>query len=121
MKYTQTLVAPRIIKIVVEQNALLDLEDVLMMRKINMELSEGKKFCILWDSRGVHFTIAPEALRRMASNEYQETRLAAALVVNSLAGKLVGNFFKSLTSQQSPTRLFNSEEEAVLWLRGFLE
>jgi hypothetical protein len=119
VKYKQTLVEPGIIKIEVEENALLNLEDVVAMRMVNQELSKGEKFCILWDSRGVHFTIDPQALKKMASAEYQETRKAAALIVNSLAGKLVGNFFKSLTSGKSPTRLFNSEAEALKWLRDF--
>ncbi|HXC05805.1 MAG TPA: hypothetical protein VNZ86_13680 [Bacteroidia bacterium] len=120
MKYRQTLIEPGIIKIEVTENAILDLEDVLAMRKTNLGLNKGKNFCILWDSREVHFTIDPEALHRMASAEYQETRYAAAILVNSLAGKLVGNFFKSLTSGKSPTRLFQHESEALEWLRKFL-
>jgi hypothetical protein len=119
VKYKQTLIEPGIIKIEVSEKAVLDLEDVLAMRRKNLELSRGEKFCILWDSRNVHFTIDPEAMHKMASAEYQEVRKAAALIVDSLAGKLVGNFFKSLTSQKSPTRLFNSEEEGLKWLRKF--
>ncbi|MFI5149783.1 MAG: hypothetical protein ACHQRM_08640 [Bacteroidia bacterium] len=121
MKYTQTLIEPCIIKIDVEENALLDLEDVLAMRKTNLELNNGKDFCIIWDSRRGHHTIAPEALKRMASPEYQETRKAAAILVNSLAGKLVGNFFRSLSNDRSPTRLFTEEQEALVWLRKFLD
>jgi hypothetical protein len=119
VKYQQTLLEPGIIRITVTENAILDLNDVLAMRQKNLELNAGKNFCILWDSLSTHFTIDPEALHRMASAEYLETRKAAAILVNSLAGKLVGNFFKSLTNGQSPTRLFNSETEALLWLRKF--
>jgi hypothetical protein len=119
VKYKQTLAEQGIIRIVVSDDVILDLEDIMAMRAVNLLLSQGGFFCILWDSRGVHFSIESDALKQMGSSAFQEKRKAAAIVVDSLAGKLVGNFFKSLSSQKSPSRIFNSEEEALKWLRGF--
>ena len=118
-KVTHTLIEPGIIKMTVEADSFLDTEDVEQMRQVNMGLSKGQRFSILLDTRPGYFTMGPEALRMLSSNEYLEFRKATAIVVGSLATRLAGNFFKSINPSKSPTRLFNSEEEAVKWLRKF--
>jgi hypothetical protein len=119
MKIKQELVEPGIIKLLIQEDSILDLEDVLEMRRENLKLVGGKKFCVLLDTRPGYFTTSPEAIKMMASKEYQKTRKATAIIVHSLATRIVGNFFKSLHATESPTRLFNKEEDALLWLRTF--
>jgi hypothetical protein len=119
IKVKHLLLEPGIIKILVQENAVLDIKDVLEMRTKNLELSKGDRFCVLLNTTKGYFSMNPEALKMLASKEYLETRKATAIVVNSLAARLAGNFFKRLHSSDSSTRLFNSEEEALLWLRSF--
>ena len=48
-----------------------------------------------------------------------EVATARALLVGSLVGQVIANFFISLNKPTVPTRLFTSEAEAVAWLKGF--
>jgi hypothetical protein len=118
-KTKQTLLEPQIILLQVEENALLELDDVLQMHKNNLKLSKGQRFSVLLDTRKSYFSTSAEALRKLSSKEFQEIRKATAIIVDSLAARLIGNFFKSLQSRRSPTRLFNTIEEALIWLRKF--
>lgn len=51
-----------------------------------------------------------------SSLEVMDYCLAVALVSESLAGKLMANFFIKFNRPEAPTRFFNSEEEAIIWL-----
>ncbi len=55
-----------------------------------------------------------------ASEESNVTTAAVAFVVNVLALKFVGNFYISFNKPARPTRLFETKEEAVEWLRTFI-
>jgi len=46
---------------------------------------------------------------------------ARALLIESLVGQVIANFFISLNKPTVPTRLFTSEVEAVAWLKTFIE
>lgn len=56
-----------------------------------------------------------------ASEESNRTTVAAAFVTNVLALKFVGNFYISFNKPVRPTRLFDSEEKAVEWLKSFMQ
>jgi len=46
--------------------------------------------------------------------------LAQAILVDSAFSRIAGNLFVRVAHPKHPTRLFTSEDEAVLWLREFL-
>jgi len=118
-KISQVLLEPGIIRIQVEPDSFLDVDDILAMRKVNLELSGGERFSVLLDTTAGYFGNSPEAIRMLASEEYLLSRKATAIVVKSLAARLAGNFFKKLNTPKCPTRLFTSEEDAIKWLRKF--
>jgi hypothetical protein len=62
----------------------------------------------------------PEAREYLATPESNPYGTAAAYVIGSFAQKLVGNFYLSYNKPARPTRIFNSEEKALEWLRTFL-
>jgi len=55
-----------------------------------------------------------------ASHEGQRYSLAEAVVINSTAQRLMGNFYLRINRPVKPMRLFTSVEEAVKWLKTFL-
>jgi hypothetical protein len=120
MSIEQTLVEPSIIKISVPEDFILDVAGAQAMRLKNLELSGGRKFCVLLDTRKGYFTTTPEALKALASPEFHFNRIGTAIIVASLATRLIGNFFRVINGQASPTRIFNSEQEALKWLRGLI-
>ncbi len=46
---------------------------------------------------------------------------AVAILVGNPLSRMMGNFFMNVGRPKAPTRLFDSEDAAVAWLKGFLE
>ena len=46
--------------------------------------------------------------------------LAQAFLVSSLAQRIIGNFVINVQRPALPTRLFNTEQEAIRWLRSLI-
>ncbi len=120
LRYTISLIETQIVKIEVHEDAEIDLCEAIDMRKKAVQLVGDKKFAILFDAnhRG-HIT--PEARELFASKEYTDVRIAAAIVTNSLANKIIGNFFIKFNKPVTPTRIFSDQDSAVVWLREQLQ
>ena len=56
----------------------------------------------------------------MASEESQKNLVADAIVIHSLAQRIIGNFYLQVNRPRKPTRLFTSIGEAERWLRDFV-
>jgi hypothetical protein len=78
-------------------------------------LSPEKKRPMLVDMRAV------DGIEREVRAYYSsmEVSTARALLVESLVGQVIANFFIGLNKPKVPTRLFVSEAEAVAWLKSF--
>jgi hypothetical protein len=115
-KYTISLVEPHIVRIHIHEDAEIELNDAKLMRENALSLVNGEKFTILFDAnhRG---TITPEARAQFACKEYTDVRVGAAILTNSLANKIIGNFFIKFNKPASPTRIFSNEPSAIEWLR----
>ena len=61
-----------------------------------------------------------EARAYIATPESNPYACAEAYVIQSFPQKLVGNVYLSFNKPARPTRLFNSEEKALEWLKTFL-
>jgi hypothetical protein len=61
-----------------------------------------------------------ESRQYAASEESNRYTIADAFVVNSVALKLIGNFYIKVNKPVRPTRIFSTEEDAVNWLYTFL-
>jgi hypothetical protein len=47
--------------------------------------------------------------------------LATALIVDSPVGRIIGNFFIGMNKPGIPVKIFDSEDKAIQWLRGFIK
>jgi hypothetical protein len=45
---------------------------------------------------------------------------ADAFMINSMAMKLISNFYLSINKPERPTKMFTDEKEAIEWLKTFL-
>lgn len=77
-----------------------------------------KKIPILIDLREIR-TITREARSYFRGPE-NDTIKAAAILVESPLSRAIGNFFTGLSKMAVEHRLFTSEEEALIWLKGYL-
>ena len=78
-----------------------------------IELAEGNDYVILFDANKSG-TISFEAREEFARSK---KRKAVAIVTNSLANKLLGNFFINFHKPHSSARIFNEEDSALEWLK----
>lgn len=107
-----------IMKIQMKDHEEIDLEQMKIMVAAIQKLSDGKPYCCLADLRNSSGTTNNEARQYAADQANQPNKIADAIIFNSLAKKLMANFYIQFNKPKSPTRTFNSEESALKWLRN---
>lgn len=55
----------------------------------------------------------------MASEAGCEGVIVAALIIDSPIGRVLGNFFISISRPLRPTKIFTDEIKAIKWLKKF--
>lgn len=78
-------------------------------------LAGGTPRPLLVDMRGT-FATERGVREHYASREATASCLAIALVIESTAGRIIGNLFLAIQQPAVPTRMFAGEPEALAWL-----
>ena len=78
----------------------------------------GKKFPLLVDIRNIK-SISKEAREHFTLKDRESVVTAYAMVLSSSLSRMIGNFFLNFHMPAVPVKLFNHEEEAIVWLRRF--
>ncbi len=99
-------------------DVLLEVEDAKQIVEAEGKLGGRKKLPAL-HIVGKHLAIGT-GVREYSANEGTAFTSAEAYVINSLAHKILGNFYTKVNKPAVPTRMFSNEEEAVKWLLTFL-
>lgn len=82
-------------------------------------LFTGQSFPLLIDARGIR-SISKEARDFFSLNNRSSFVNSFAILIESPLSRIIGNFFMSLHKPRVPVKLFNSEQEALLWLKKYL-
>ena len=93
----------------------LDIDDAIEIRQGITKLCPNMKFAVMVDGSN-YFSTTAELRQLIASDEYTQLRFATAIVTESLAGKIIGNFFIKVNKPASPTKIFSKEKDAFQWL-----
>jgi hypothetical protein len=96
------------------------LEDARRNVAASVKLAAGKRRPILIDMR-VMKTQSREVRAYYNGPESRKVLHAIAILVDSPMSRMIGNFFLGFNRTDVPTRLFKSEDEALAWLKGFVE
>ncbi len=82
-------------------------------------LGGGQPMHVIIDFRDIALTFSNEARAYFASDEqHSALRLSQALILDSLAQRIVGNFYLKFNRPNCPARIFARPEEAVKWIRS---
>lgn len=81
-----------------------------------IELGDGLHY-ILSDDRGIS-SMSREARQSFARGGGREHTGAAAVVIGSRIGEIIGNFFIHIGRPVYPTCMFTGDEDAVKWLNS---
>jgi hypothetical protein len=74
-----------------------------------------EKICLLIDV--THTSETTREIRDYAAVEFPKFVKAIAMVSESALGKMLANLFFSVKTQPYPTKMFNDEEKARVWLK----
>jgi len=82
------------------------------------KLCAGEPHHIITDFTDTFINFSPEAREFFAENEsHNELRLSQVIIINSLAHKLVANFYMRFNKPKSPTVIVNSLEQALNYVK----
>jgi hypothetical protein len=101
-------------------NIEVDLDDSKENFKAMMEISESKPYAVLVDAR-VHCSITKEAMEHSTRPESSTNLIANAIMVDSLANRILGNFLIRMSRNHAPTKLFTEEQKALEWLHEMIK
>ncbi len=94
------------------------LEQSKKLVELEGELSEGRKLPALHIMG--KYTEIGEGVKEYSAKEGTAFTSAEAYVISSLAHRIIGNFYLRIVRPSVPTRLFNTKENALTWLRTYL-
>jgi hypothetical protein len=114
-KYSIFVLAANIFKVSPMAGVELDAHDGMEIRKRILSLCPNQKFAVLVDGSN-YFSTTAELRELIASDTFTQLRFATAICTQSLAGKIIGNFFIKVNKPASPTKIFSSEKLAFEWL-----
>lgn len=105
------------IRLVGGTNKQLGVDEVKEMAVAVFDICGGEKHKHLIDARGTYGPVMPGAREEIRSNEQLNAcRSAAAMIVNSMANRLMIAFFIQFNKPPYPYRVFDDEDDAVKWL-----
>lgn len=59
-------------------------------------------------------------LSKLSKNINNPYSKADAFVLNSIAQKILANFYVKINKPERPTKFFNNSEEALIWLKKYI-
>ncbi|MCC7302871.1 MAG: hypothetical protein IT233_09525 [Bacteroidia bacterium] len=94
----------------------LELEDMKAMHEAKLRLVGDQPYTLIFES-GEYNNISKEGREFSATIEVNRNAIAKAIVTNSLATRMISNFFIKINRPPAPTYLFRTFAEASEWLQ----
>jgi hypothetical protein len=96
--------------------------DLTIAQKITdfrLNIQNGKSYPLLSNIKAIKNS-TKAARDYMASEEGCKGVIAAAVLIDSPIGSMIGNFFISISRPIRPTKVFTDESEAIKWLSKYV-
>ena len=109
------------LKVVMKEDAVVDEPEAIENYEAAVKLTKGKRHAVFVDAR--HYaTLTDEAREFSSAPEQHEQVIAQAIVINSLASRLLANFLIQFYKRvkRVEMHLFNDCEEAMTWLNKMI-
>ncbi len=117
-KASLQLLPGNVVRIEVYKDAHIELEDIRQIQEAREKMVGNAPYSIL-NIAGKYSNITTEAREYAVRKEVIRNRVALAIVISSLAQRIIGNFFVKSHQPGTPARIFNSEDEAIKWLKKY--
>lgn len=97
-----------------------DLEAIQEQYKAQDELTGNDIYAVLVDATH-HVSMSKDCREFMASYKNPRRKATALLTRYNLATIILANFYLKFNQPNIPTKMFNDEEEALVWLNAMLK
>ncbi len=104
-----------IVRVMGKSNQTVDEEQMIKNIEIYNKLIKGQLYAFLYYPEDDTFVFGSDAIKYAKNNQNSFPKLGIAVVVNSLAHKLVANFYLKISPQKSPFKIFNTMSGAEAW------
>lgn len=104
-----------VLLIVVKDDSVVSVEDMEQLLKACVQLTGSRKYYSIVDVR-VNAGATQGVTEYYAKNEYNQYRYADAFIINTLAMRLLVNFYMTFNKPSVPTKTFNDPELARQWI-----
>lgn len=119
-KFEITLLEKGIVGNYIKAGIVVETADLEELKKLSSELAGHKPYVILVTS-GELASFSKEARELSASKVFITNARAKAIIVDSIAKKIIGNFYLKVNKPYLQTKLFSEREKALTWLREFIK
>ena len=119
---TNSMLEKDILLVVMKENAVVDVPEAKENYEATIQLTGGKKFAALIDGRN-YATVTDEAKKYAAQPEIMKNTIGHAIVINSLASRLIVNFLLKFHNKDKNVamKLFTDYDAALNWVREKLK
>ncbi len=94
----------------------ISLDDARRHTDAMYRLRNSKPCHVIFNTQNMILTISPEAREYFAKDpRHSAIRLSQAIIIDNLAQRITGNFYKNIHKPSCPVKLFVSEMEAIKW------
>jgi hypothetical protein len=118
-KSTIEQLAPNLLLVVLNDNAEINVEDVIEIKEANGNIIGEIDYGVIMDS-GKFTSISSEARNLTATKEMEGKRIAMAIVINNLSQRLIVNFFLKINKPLVPTKSFSDISGARKWIETII-
>ncbi len=106
-----------VLRVKLKEGILMDIQQMEELLKQAVELADFKKYFAVVDTRA-NSNSSSDVRDFYAESEYGKYRYADAFIVDSLAMRLLVNFYISFNKPTVPTKMFTDEETAMAWINS---
>jgi len=109
-----------IVRIIHVPGAEVTLEDAKETMASYLKINQGKRRPLFIDTKTMK-SMTRETRQYYSGVEAAKVASVAAIIVGTPVSRVLGNFYIGLSNPHLPSRLFSSEDEALTWLKGYIE
>ncbi|MDD2920127.1 hypothetical protein [Rhodoferax sp.] len=109
-----------IVRIIHVHGAQVTLEDAKETMAAYLKLYKGKRRPLFIDTKTMK-SMSRETRQYYAGEEAAKVASVAAIIVGTPVSRVLGNFYIGISNPHLPSRLFTSEDDALEWLKGYLD
>ena len=107
-----------ILRLKLLNGSVITLENLKETYTVFKQLLGNKQVLLLLDAR-VKYKFSKAAREFAASKNANLNRVATAYLINSFVGRVMANFYIRFNKPAVPTKIFTTEEAALIWLKSF--